>query len=123
MEHTDKFNSPDTPKDELYAIVQYRSNKLQQHFGYPFPPYPENLLNMLGYMNMEMEQPEKAKMFFEFAIEYYPKSANACDSMADYYEALNDPANALKFVSKAYQISNSEYLKKRMEELKSKINQ
>ena len=29
-------------------------------------------------MSLDMEQSEKAKMYFELAIEYYPESANAC---------------------------------------------
>ncbi|MBK8489320.1 MAG: prolyl oligopeptidase family serine peptidase [Saprospirales bacterium] len=120
MEHTDKINSPDTPKEELSSIVKYRANKLQRHFGYPVPPYPEELLNMSGYMNMDMQQPEKAKMYFEFAIAYYPESANAYDSMADYYEMQHDKANALKFVTKAYEISGSEYHKERIDRLNEK---
>jgi Tfp pilus assembly protein PilF len=73
---------------------------------------------MSGYMNLDMQQPEKAKMYFEFAINYYPESANAYDSMAEYYESQNDNDNALKFVSKAYEISGDDYFKKRIETLK-----
>ena len=120
MENTDKFNTPDTPKNELYDIVRNRYNKLHRHFGYPVPPYGEDLFNMLGYMNLEMQQPAKAKMFFEFAIEYYPQSANVYDSMADYYEAQKDSVNALKFVTKAYEISGDNYHKERLEGLKKK---
>ena len=58
-------------------------NVTNDHFGYAEPPYPEELLNMSGYMNMDMDQPEKAKMYFELAIEYYPQSANAYDSMKE----------------------------------------
>ena len=71
-------------------------------------------------MNMEMQQLEKAKMYFELTIEYYPKSANAYDSMADYYERNNDYDNALKFVTKAYEISDNDYYKQRIEALKKK---
>jgi len=117
MEQTDKFNSPDTPKDELYEIVKYRAKKLETHFGYAVPPYPEELMNMSGYMNLDMEQPDKAKMFFELAAEYYPTSANAFDSLADYYESQNDYANALKAVTKAYALSGSDYHRERMEAL------
>ena len=120
MENTDKINSFDTSKEELFDIIKYREKKLKEHFGYSAPPYPEELLNMSGYMNMDMHQPEKAKMYFELAIEYYPKSANAYDSMADYYEAQNDYINALKFVNKAYELSGSSYHKKRIEGLKEK---
>lgn len=122
MENTDKINSFDTPKEELFGIVKYREKKLYNHFGYSVPPYPEELLNMSGYMNMDMQQPEKAKMYFEFAIEYYPKSANAYDSMADYYEAQIDFANALKYVNKAFELTDNDYFKKRIEDLKKKIN-
>jgi predicted alpha/beta superfamily hydrolase len=121
-ENTDKFNSPDTPKEELSKMVKYREQKLQNHFGYSVAPYPEEILNMSGYMNLDMDQPEKAKMFFEFLIAYYPKSANAYDSMADYYERTDDYKNALKFVTKAYEIDANDYYKQRIEELKEKIN-
>ncbi|SNR56615.1 alpha/beta hydrolase-fold protein [Lutibacter flavus] len=121
-ENTDKFNSPDTPKEELFKIVKYRELKLQNQFGYSVPPYPEEILNMSGYMNLDMQQPEKAKMFFELLIKYYPKSANAYDSMADYYERTNDYKNALKFVNKAYEINPNDYYKQRIEELKGKTN-
>ncbi|WP_340152392.1 alpha/beta hydrolase-fold protein [uncultured Marivirga sp.] len=120
MENTDKINSFDTPKEELYSIIKYREKKLNEHFGYDKPPYPEELLAMSGYMNMDMQQAEKAKMYFELAIEYYPKSANAYDSMADYYEAQNDISNALKYVQKADEISDNDHYKKRIEELKRK---
>ncbi|WP_416446489.1 alpha/beta hydrolase-fold protein [Leeuwenhoekiella sp. A16] len=122
MENTDKFNSPDTPIDELTAIINYRADKLKKHFGYAVPPYPEDLLNMLGYMSMDMEQPEKSKMFFEFGIKYYPASANAYDSMADYYEASIDYVNALKYVSKAFEISGSDNYRDRIEKLKQSIH-
>ena len=71
-------------------------------------------------MNMDMEQHEKAKMYFELAIEFYPNSSNTYDSMADYYERNEDYGNALKFVTKAYEISAQDYYKKRMEALKNK---
>lgn len=120
MENTDKINSFDTPKEELLSIIKYREQKLKEHFEYSEPPYPEELLNMSGYMNMDMQQPAKAKMYFELAIEYYPESANAYDSMADYYEAQGDFTNAIKYVTKAFELNGNDFYKKRIEELKRK---
>ncbi len=117
MENTDRINSFDTPQKELYNIVKYREEKLKEHFGYAEPPYPEELLNMSGYMNMEMNQPEKAKMYFELAIEYFPQSANVYDSMADYYEAQGDIERAIKFMRKAFELSDDVYYKNRLEAL------
>jgi predicted alpha/beta superfamily hydrolase len=122
MENTDKINSFDTSKEELLNIIKHREQKLKDHFGYSEPPYPEELLNMSGYMNMDMQQTEKAKMYFELSIEYYPESANASDSMADYYEAQGDFTNAIKYVNKAFALSGNESYKNRIEELKEKIN-
>ena len=121
MEQTDKFNSPETSKEELYAIVKYRAKKLETHFGYSVPPYPEDLMNMSGYMNLDIGQPAKAKMFFELATEYYPTSANAFDSLADYYESQNDYVSALKAVSKANALSGSKDHKEKMEAFGKKI--
>jgi len=71
-------------------------------------------------MSLDMEQLEKSKMFFEFAIKYFPNSANVYDSMADYYERINDYKNALTFALKAYEISGEENHKQMIKELKDK---
>ncbi|MEL6535585.1 MAG: alpha/beta hydrolase-fold protein [Bacteroidota bacterium] len=120
MEQTAKFNNFESPAKELADIVQYRAEKLERYFGYPVPPYPEELMNMSGYMSMDMGQMDKAKMFFESGMMYYPQSANAYDSMADYYEQAEDFAKALALVTQAYEISGSEYHRERMETLKGK---
>jgi len=122
MENTDKINSFDTSKEVLLSIIKHREKKLKEHFGYSEPPYPEELLNMSGYMNLDMQQPEKAKMYFELATKYYPESANACDSMADFYEAQGDYVNAINYVMKAFELSGNDYYKRRIEDLKVKKN-
>ena len=121
MEETDKFNSPETSKDELARIINKRANKLESHFGYTVPPYPEELLNALGYMSLDMGYKEKSKMFFEFAIQFYPDSANAYDSMSEYYERNKDYSKALKLATKAYEISGEDYHKQRIRALKENI--
>jgi hypothetical protein len=120
MENIDKINSFDSSKEELFGIVKYREEKLKTHFGYAVQPYPEELLNMSGYMKMDMDQMETAKMYFEFCIEFYPNSANSYDSMADFYERNGDYVNAIKFVTKAYEISGDDSYKKRIEALNEK---
>ena len=120
MEDINRFNDPETPKEVLYEIIKRREAKLKSHFGYAVAPYPNFLFNMSGYMSMDMGKPEKALMYFQLNTEYFPNDANAYDSLADYYEAQNDTENALKNVIKAYELSGSDYHKKRMEELRSK---
>lgn len=122
-ENTPKLNSPTTSKKELYRIVNHRTKKLKNHFGYSVPPYPKDVFNALGYMSLDMEQLEKAKMFFEFAIQFYPHSSTPYDSMSEYYERTGDIKSALKFATKAYDRNNKEYYKQRMETLKQKLQQ
>jgi len=120
MENTDKINSFDSSTEELLAMVKYREEKLLKHFGYSEPAFPEELLNMLAYMNLEMEQTEKAKMYFELVIKYYPESTNAYDSMAEYYESQDDIPNALKYIKKATELSDDPYYTERYRSLKGK---
>lgn len=121
MENTDKINSFDTSKEDLLSIITYREKKLEKHFGYFVAPYPEDLLNMSGYMNMDMQQLEKAKMYFELAVQYYPNSSNVYDSLADYYQSENNYKEALKNVEKAYQLNPTNYFKEKIEQLKNKL--
>lgn len=120
MEHTDEINNFDTPKERLMEIVKYRQQKLKAHFGYAQPPYPEELLTMSGYMNMDMGQPEKANMYLEFALKYYPQSANAHAAMADYYESTNNTNKALLMLTKAFDLSGDTSYKERLDALKKK---
>jgi predicted alpha/beta superfamily hydrolase len=102
-----KFNDFETPTNELMKLVQYREEKLKDNFGYTVPPFDEELFNMMGYMSLESGQPDKSKAFFEMGIQYFPESANAYDSMADYYISQNDIENALLNLRKAYGLSGS----------------
>lgn len=120
MEDINKFNDPETSKEVLYDIIKHREKKLKEHFGYAVAPYPNFLFNMSGYMNMDMGNFDKALMYFQLNTEYFPNDANTYDSLADYYESQNDTENALKNVTKAYELSGSEAHKERLEGLKGK---
>lgn len=111
-----KFNDFDTPTHELIELVKSREKKLRDNFGYKTPPFDEELFNMLGYMALEMGQTNKSKAFFEMAIAYFPQSANAHDSMADYHISQNEKDEAVNNLKKAYELSGSErYLTKIVE--------
>ena len=58
------FNDPDTPVQDLVDLIRKREQKLKEHFSYFVPPYDEGLLNMLGYMYMEMGQLQKSLAIF-----------------------------------------------------------
>ena len=115
-----KYNNPETPIEELVSLLKEQEQIYTEHFGVPTAPMIDEMLNGYGYMNMQMGQPKKAFMFFEMNIRYNPTSANANDSMAEYYEFQNDKENALKYLNKAYEISGDDYYKERIEALNKK---
>jgi predicted alpha/beta superfamily hydrolase len=115
-----KYNNPETSVEELTRMLNTQAEIYLENFGYPVPPMVEELFNGYGYMNLQMGSPERAKLFFEMGVKYYPNSANGYDSLAEYYESQKDYKSALKFITKAYEISGSEIYKERMESLKLK---
>ena len=117
-----KYNNPETPIEELVELLNEQEKIYKNNFGYSVPPMVEELFIGYGYMNMQMGAPKKAELFFQKAIAYYPKSANAYDSLAEFYESENNYSEALTYITKAYEISNSEFHKKRMDAIKSKNN-
>lgn len=120
FESPQKYNNPETTIVELKKLLKHQEEVYTKQFGYPFPPMVEELFTGYGYMNMQMGHPEKALLFFKMNIKYYPNSAGAYGSMADYYQSQNDFKNALEYATKAYEISGTEYYKNMMEELKTK---
>lgn len=83
----------------------------------------EERLNGYGYMNLQMGKVEKAKLFFQMNIDYYPKRANAYDGMAEDYQSQEDYPNALKYVTQAFELSGDDYHKDRMKEFQQKNKQ
>jgi len=115
------YNNPETTVAELNELLIKQAEIYAENFGYAVPPMVEELFNGYGYMNMQMGAPEKAKLFFEMGVKYYPNSANSFDSLAEYYESIEDYPNALKNIEKAFELSRSDKHKKRLETVKSKL--
>lgn len=123
FKYPQKYNNPKTSVKEIEILLDNQAKIYLEHFGYAVPPMIEELFNAYGYMNLQMGYPEKSFLFFKKGIQYYPGSASVYDSMADYYEAQDDIANALRNVTKAFEISKNEYHKERMTNLKSKLKE
>lgn len=120
FKHPQKYNNPNTTVEEIVSLLKNQADIYTSHFGYPTPPMIEEMLSGYGYMNMQMGQPEKAYLFFKMNIDYYPNSANAYDSMADYYEFEEDNDNAIKHATKAFELSRTDYHKNKLKQFKTK---
>lgn len=112
------YNNPETTVNELEGLLKNQEVIYTKNFGYKTPPMIEELFNGYGYMNLQMDQPEKAYLFFNKAITYYPDSANAYDAMADYYIAQKNNTKAIEYVEKAYAISGNTYYREKLDALR-----
>ena len=116
-----KYNNPETTVEELEQLLNEQEKIYLQNYGYNVPPMVEELFIGYGYMNMQMGNNKKAKLFFEKGIKYYPKSSNTYDSMAEFFESQKDYPNAIKNMKKAFELSESDTHKERLEKLQAKI--
>ncbi|WP_347925683.1 alpha/beta hydrolase-fold protein [Pontimicrobium sp. SW4] len=113
-----KYNNPETSVEELREMLKNQERVYSNNFGTPTPPMIEELLNAYGYMNLQMAQPEKALLFFNLAVEYYPNSANGYDGLVDFYLEKKDKINALKNANKAFELNKDDYYRNRIKSIK-----
>jgi len=64
----------------------------------------ERRLNRIGYHLLGRKKYKEAITLFKVNVEFYPKSANCCDSLAEAYMISGDIGNAIKCYKKALQI-------------------
>lgn len=115
-----KYNNPATPIEELVSLLKKQEQIYSENFGVPTAPMISDLLSGYGYMNMQMEQSEKAFMFFQMNIKYNPKKPTAYEAMADFYEFQKDKENTLKYLNKAFNLSGENYYKLKIEAIYKK---
>lgn len=97
-----------------YIIEHY--NKVSVLLQYKVLP-SEALVNSLGYNFLSYKNYDKAYDFFKLNLENYPSSANAWDSMGDYYLEKNDRKNAMGMFRKALSLQELPGTRKKLEAL------
>lgn len=100
--------------------------KFEKHFlniskqmGYKVKP-SENEMNDRGYQALRSKQYKKAERFFKDNIDNYPESYNVYDSMGDYYDAIDDKSNAIKYYEKALSIKEDDETRLKLKKLTTK---
>jgi predicted alpha/beta superfamily hydrolase len=113
-----RYNDPATSVEEITDLINERTRVLTENIGQPMA-MEEELMTMLGFMAMQMDQPVKAKTVFDLVLKYYPNSAAAHDAMVDFYVSQDDRENALIHARHAFSISGSDAHAERIRELSS----
>jgi len=117
----DEFYAPE-PKltgDELVGLIVSHFNKISEKLGYVYLP-EEYEINRLAYMYLGRNDFKRALPFFELNIKNYPESANAYDSIGDYYISISDTTNAIKYLSKSLELGGVNGTEQKLKELKTR---
>jgi predicted alpha/beta superfamily hydrolase len=107
----------DTTTALLDKYVKHFST-VSKKMGYKVKPSEEQI-NSFGYEALGSKHYKKAAGFFKYNIDNYPESFNVYDSMGDYYEAVGDKLNAIKYFEKALSIKENTDTRKKLEKIKS----
>lgn len=82
----------------------------------------ENQLNALGYQMMNAKDYENALKYFKQATVLNPESANAYDSLGEYYYTVGDKENAVINLKKSLSMNPSANVKASSEKLLKMLN-
>jgi predicted alpha/beta superfamily hydrolase len=118
------FKNYELPKqlDDRSINAEYIQNHYQNisvMLGYSVLP-PQSTINFLGYNNLSGKLYEKAYGFFKMNIDNYPASANAFDSMGDFYVEKDERKKAIESFEKALTLKEVSETRKKLEKLQAK---
>ncbi|WP_250625982.1 alpha/beta hydrolase-fold protein [Pinirhizobacter soli] len=107
------------PDWDRYALLEAHYKQVSQRMGYTVLP-SESMVNQLGYACMERHQMKQALALFERNTNEHPQSANAFDSLGDYYSEAGDKPKAMEAFSKSLTLGATKETRQKLDELKGK---
>lgn len=121
FKHWDKFYAQELKHngDELVGILVKYYEDISKIMRHSFLP-KEREVNRLAYFYLDKKDYERALPFFELNIKNFPKSANAYDSIGDYYNSVTDKMNAIKYFKKSMEHGGVDGTHQKLEELQKK---
>lgn len=107
--------------DSLKRVIVQHFQALSKERGYPVRP-SEQTFNEFAYRHLQGKNFDKAKMFFQLNIDYFPESFNVYDGMGDYYMELQNTAQAITYWKKACSIRATSEIKEKLEKAGVKLS-
>lgn len=109
------FRLPYDPNETAQKFVDHYKI-VSERLGYTKLP-PENAMNDRGYGYLSTKKFDQARSFFELNIINYATSANAHDSMGDYYLAVGDTTKAKESFLKSLTLKEVKATRTKLQEL------
>ncbi|PSL48347.1 hypothetical protein CLV51_1021214 [Chitinophaga niastensis] len=104
------------PALDVDSVLTAHFRIISENLGYTVLP-AESQVNNLAYMCMGNKKMDKAYLLFRRNIDNYPQSANAYDSMGDYYAAAGNTAKAIEAYSQSLRLQETTDTRKKLEAL------
>lgn len=104
---------------QLKALIDQHYQALSAERGYQVNP-PEPLMNQMAYTFLQQKDYERAEMFFQTNLSYYPESFNAYDGMGDYFLAIGEKKKAVTYFKAALKLKSTEEIRDKLARLKHK---
>jgi predicted alpha/beta superfamily hydrolase len=104
------------PELNVDSVVSAHFKIISENFGATVLP-SEGLVNELAYSCMAMNKPKEAYLLFKRNIDNYPKSANAFDSIGDFYAGSGDKQKAKAAYTKSLSLQETADTRRKLNEL------
>jgi len=101
------------------SVIGAHYRRVSEKLGYKVLP-TESTINDMGYDCMGRHKMDVAYKLFERNVTNHPESANAFDSLGDYYVAAGDKQKAIDAFAKSLSLQETADTRKKLEELKGK---
>lgn len=111
-----KFAKYTTDNPQLKTLIIQHYDTISKQLGYKVLPDKE-FVNSLGYAALHYKKFELSKELFEMNVSNFPDDANLMDSFGDYYNAINDKKNAVKWYQKTLDLKEINETRQKMNTL------
>jgi tetratricopeptide (TPR) repeat protein len=107
------------PELDVDAVMAKHYKTVSEKLGYTVLPN-EDMINNMAYSSLSRHKMDEAYKLFKRNTDNHPESANAFDSLGEYFEAAGDKQKAIDAYSKSLSLHESGDTRRKLEELKTK---
>ena len=111
-----KFVKYTTDNPLLKTLIIQHYDTISKNLGYKVLPNKE-FVNSLGYAALHYKKFELSKELFEMNVSNFPEDPNLMDSFGDYYNAIEDKKNAIKWYQKTLDLKEINETRQKMDAL------
>jgi predicted alpha/beta superfamily hydrolase len=117
--HFDMNNYRTHPEMNADSLLKVHFDEVSAKLGYKVLP-TEDLVNQLAYDCLGRHKMDVAYKLFKRNTNDHPNSANAYDSLGDYYVSLGDKQKAIEAFNKSLSLLETEDTRRKLNELVNK---